>query len=138
MIMGWARTNMPSVARVASVVALVVFGALAIGCGPSPAYEPEYPQGYVPPPPPPPTSAELAAQQQAQAQAQGEVAIGQSADEYGDTDPSALTEWKPVLDGHGRWVEDSTYGTVWVPSSTEVGEGFQPYVTAGHWTYSDT
>jgi hypothetical protein len=88
------------------------------------------------------TAEELAAWQAAHPEQQGEgeeVAIGEdaNADEYSDTDPSALTEFKPVLDGHGEWVNDSTYGTVWVPASSEVGTDFQPYVTAGHWTYSD-
>jgi hypothetical protein len=66
------------------------------------------------------------------------VQVGASGDEYADTDPSALTEWKPVLENHGTWVDDATYGTVWVPSASEVGSDFQPYVTAGRWTYSDT
>ena len=66
------------------------------------------------------------------------VAIGETqADEYSDTDPSALSEFKPALEGHGQWVDDATYGTVWVPSQAEVGTDFQPYETAGHWTYSD-
>ncbi len=67
----------------------------------------------------------------------GDIAIGASDDEYADTDPSALTEWKPALEGHGAWVDDATYGTVWVPTDREVGEHFEPYVSAGHWTYAD-
>lgn len=67
-----------------------------------------------------------------------DVEIGANGDEYADTDPSALTDFKPALDGHGTWVDDSTYGTVWVPSSSEVGTDFTPYVTAGRWTYDDT
>jgi hypothetical protein len=134
--------NRGRVSKLVGVLAVAVVGLLSMGCGPSPAYEPDYPQGYVPPPPPL-TADELAARQaQAQAQAAGtqEVAIGgdASADEYTDTDPSALTEFRPVLEGHGTWVEDPAYGTVWVPSPSEVGTDFQPYVTAGHWTYSDS
>jgi hypothetical protein len=134
---GWTRTK-----KILATLALAAVGALAIGCGPAPGYEPEprVPMGYAPPAesePTPPTSEELAAQSQARAQAAGEVAVGEDADEYADTDPSALTEFKPALDGHGTWVDDPTYGTVWVPSESEVGTDFVPYTTAGHWTYDD-
>jgi len=50
-----------------------------------------------------------------------------------DTDPSALTTFRPTLDPYGRWVSDSRYGTVWVPHREAVGEGFEPYVSRGHW-----
>ena len=70
--------------------------------------------------------------------AQGDVAVGEPQDEeYADTDPSALTDFHSTLDPYGTWVDDSNYGTVWVPSETVVGDGFSPYVTAGHWTYGD-
>jgi hypothetical protein len=67
--------------------------------------------------------------------ASDEVTIGQTSDGYEDDDPSALTEFRAALDPHGAWVDDPTYGTVWVPSAKEVGPDFQPYVTAGHWVY---
>jgi hypothetical protein len=54
-------------------------------------------------------------------------------DDYEDTDPSALTDFHSALDSHGTWVDDPTYGTVWVPNSSEVGAGYTPYQTAGHW-----
>ena len=99
------------------------------------------PSGYVQQPVEPATSAELAAQAEAneaaRAEAAGEVAVGTDNDEYADTDPSALSEFKAPLDGHGAWVDDSTYGTVWVPAESEVGTDFVPYTTAGHWTYDD-
>jgi hypothetical protein len=50
-----------------------------------------------------------------------------------DTDPSALTTFKPALDPYGAWVNDPTYGTVWVPNRAVVGEDFAPYVSRGHW-----
>jgi hypothetical protein len=50
-----------------------------------------------------------------------------------DADPQALTAFRTQLDSHGTWVNDSTYGTVWVPNRVEVGADFAPYVTAGHW-----
>jgi hypothetical protein len=56
-------------------------------------------------------------------------------DEYVDTDPSALTDFRPALDPHGTWVADPTYGTAWSPDPNEVGEGFQPYSSGGQWDY---
>jgi len=50
-----------------------------------------------------------------------------------DTDPSALTTFKPALDPYGAWVTDERYGTVWVPHREVVGEDFAPYVSRGHW-----
>lgn len=59
-------------------------------------------------------------------------------DVYADTDPSALIDFQAVLDPYGSWVDDPTYGTVWVPSPDEVGYDFVPYQTAGHWAYDGT
>ena len=50
-----------------------------------------------------------------------------------DTDPSALTTFRPALDPYGAWVSDSRYGTVWVPNRDVVGSDFAPYVSRGHW-----
>jgi hypothetical protein len=58
-------------------------------------------------------------------------------DQYADTDPSALTDFRPTLDPHGTWVDDSAYGTVWVPNQDEVGGDFVPYETDGQWDYVD-
>jgi hypothetical protein len=82
-----------------------------------------------------------ASQQQPQAQAQpaarpaSDTTSPASAgtDEYVDTDPSALQDFREPLAPYGAWVEDPTYGTVWVPSATVVGTDFAPYQTAGHW-----
>jgi hypothetical protein len=60
-----------------------------------------------------------------------------AADEYADTDPSALSDFSPTLDPYGTWVEDPTYGMVWTPAADQVGPGFQPYGTAGSWDYVD-
>lgn len=70
-------------------------------------------------------------------QADDAVAPDAAADGYSDTDPSALTEFRQPLEAHGTWVDDPTYGTIWVPSSAVVGEDFAPYVTDGHWAMSD-
>jgi hypothetical protein len=67
----------------------------------------------------------------------GEPSAEALPDDYADTDPSALTEFRPALDPYGQWVEDPTYGTVWQPSPTVVGADFAPYETAGHWAYGD-
>lgn len=66
-----------------------------------------------------------------------EGVVGGDNDTYRETDPSALTEFRATLDPYGAWVEDETYGTVWVPAAHVVGPDFTPYVTAGHWTYED-
>lgn len=94
----------------------------------------------LPPPatPPPAAPVDPAAQTAASAHAEGEeIQIGADEEKYADTDPSAVTEFKPTLEGHGAWVEDSTYGTVWVPNATEVGPDFVPYSTGGHWVYDN-
>lgn len=57
---------------------------------------------------------------------------------HADTDPRALTDFRPTLDPHGTWVNDSTYGLVWVPSREVVGAQFAPYVTSGHWALSES
>ena len=54
---------------------------------------------------------------------------------YADTDPSALSDFRSTLDPYGSWVDDPTYGTVWVPSTSVVGNDFTPYVSGGHWAY---
>lgn len=38
------------------------------------------------------------------------------------------------LSPYGLWVDDPSYGYVWVP---DAGAGFVPYATAGHWVYTD-
>ncbi len=73
------------------------------------------------PPPPPPESMQI--------QVQG--------DAYADTDPSALYDFHDTLAPYGAWLDDPSYGTVWIPSPQAVGPNFTPYVTAGHWTYGD-
>lgn len=50
-----------------------------------------------------------------------------------DTDPSALTTFRPALDPYGSWANDPTYGTVWVPNREVVGADFAPYVSRGRW-----
>ncbi len=54
-----------------------------------------------------------------------------------ETDPRALTEFRPTLDPYGTWVDDQKYGTVWVPNRDAVGDDFAPYVTSGRWALTD-
>ena len=71
---------------------------------------------------------------EADANAQG---VDPATDSYADTDPSALTDFREPLSPYGSWVDDSAYGTVWVPSTTVVGSDFAPYQSAGHWALDD-
>jgi hypothetical protein len=131
----------PRAAIVGSALALLSAGA---ACEPVP---PDVPQNAsdVPPPARPPApaapaaaSAGVAAPGEGDAQyASAEYAVGENADAYDDNDPAALKDFRPALDPYGSWVDDRTYGTVWVPSESAVGQDFTPYSTAGHWVYDD-
>jgi len=59
-------------------------------------------------------------------------------DTYADTDPSALSDVRGVLDPYGSWYDDASYGTVWIPSPDVVGADFVPYVSAGRWAYDNS
>lgn len=61
-------------------------------------------------------------------------APGSAQSQVEDTDPSALTTFRPALDPYGVWVNDPTYGTVWVPNRDVVGSDFAPYVSRGRWS----
>jgi hypothetical protein len=132
MIKGWARVSK----RVAAVTAAAM-SLLIVGCGPAPGYEPEPAYPVAPPPPRPLSAAELSSRAPVVAEQEPAAVDLAEGDEYADTDPSALTEFRPVLEPHGAWVDDGTYGTVWIPHEEVVGPDFQPYVTAGHWAYED-
>jgi hypothetical protein len=58
-------------------------------------------------------------------------------DDSADRDPRALTEFRAELDPYGHWVDDPSYGRVWVPHQHVVGTGFQPYVSGGHWALDE-
>jgi hypothetical protein len=57
---------------------------------------------------------------------------GDSAEEQARNE-RAVQEFSPHLAPYGVWVDDSTYGRVWVPNARSVGASFSPYVTGGHW-----
>jgi hypothetical protein len=56
-------------------------------------------------------------------------------DQYSETDPAALSDFRPALDPYGTWVDDPSYGTAWTPDPNAVGAGFEPYDTNGGWDY---
>jgi hypothetical protein len=104
-----------------------------------PGAPPADPGARLPPggPIPPAGQAAAAADDNEAKYASGEYAIGSDTDSYDDNDPSALKDFRQPLDPYGTWVDDPTYGTVWIPSPGVVGGDFQPYVSAGHWAYDD-
>jgi hypothetical protein len=52
-------------------------------------------------------------------------------------DPSALARFREPLAPYGQWVDDATYGTVWIPQTEIVGADFVPYASAGHWALDE-
>ena len=88
-------------------------------------------------PPPPDPVAESNAEESTPDPPPQDVQIGVDGDQYSDTDPSALSDFRAPLDPYGSWVDDPVYGTVWVPNSDQVGSDFTPYVSGGHWVYDD-
>jgi hypothetical protein len=71
-------------------------------------------------------------EQQAQPQTPTDQASIEASDDA-DMDPSALADFREPLAPYGTWVDDPTYGTVWVPSVEATGSDFVPYVSGGHW-----
>ncbi|HEY6559748.1 MAG TPA: DUF6600 domain-containing protein [Polyangiaceae bacterium] len=71
---------------------------------------------------------------EAPAEVPAEPAPAEADGEFQDTDPRAITDFKPELDPYGQWVNDPTYGVVWVPHRQAVGQDFAPYVTSGRWS----
>jgi hypothetical protein len=106
----------------------VVVAGASVG-HPTPAH------AQTPPPVAPPGGEYYVDDDGAQAQ---EVNVGaDGGDAYADTDPGALTDFRATLDPHGTWVDDPTYGQIWVPNGDEVGPNFAPYVSEGSWAYDD-
>jgi hypothetical protein len=92
-------------------------------------------QPAAPQPPQPPAPPEQPVAQPAPPQ--DDQGAAPQADSYDDQDPSAVTDFHTTLDPYGQWVDDPTYGTIWVPNAAVVGPGFTPYQTAGHWSYDN-
>lgn len=62
---------------------------------------------------------------------------GAEQDESLDRDPRALTYWNGHLAPYGYWVDDPSYGRVWVPHAHVVGSDFAPYVSRGRWALDE-
>ncbi|WP_437561109.1 DUF6600 domain-containing protein [Sorangium sp. So ce542] len=110
----------------------------ALVAAPSSAAAQGLPQGYTTDEPS--AAGETAASRPAETQpVQAEVGVSAelAVDEYDDTDPSALIEFQEPLAPYGTWIDDASYGRVWVPSAVVVGPGFAPYQTAGRWELTD-
>ncbi len=52
-----------------------------------------------------------------------------------DQPASSAQTFYDELDDYGRWVQIPEYGNVWVP--LQAGAGFEPYLTNGHWEYTE-
>ncbi|XXX80050.1 DUF6600 domain-containing protein [Sorangium sp. So ce134] len=110
----------------------------ALVAAPSSAAAQGLPQGYTTDEPA--AAGETAPSQPAETtpvQAEVGVSAEIAVDTYEDTDPSALVEFEEPLASYGTWIDDPSYGRVWVPSAVVVGPGFAPYQTAGHWELTE-
>jgi len=98
--------------------------------GPAIQDVPQYPpdQGYGPQP-------EDAPDPNAYAPPDVDVAPDEAAAQSYDDgyDPQAYGQFEGALAAYGQWVDDPTYGRVWVPYSSIVGDDFAPYDTNGQW-----
>jgi hypothetical protein len=63
---------------------------------------------------------------------------GSAAEQATDQNPEALTKFRPYLDPYGTWLDDPTYGRVWIPNANVVGPNFQPYVSNGRWALDES
>lgn len=128
---GWAARNVYERARRARRTTFVLLAsALALSAPRARANEPvpaPEPHAASKPATPSPAPSASGAVQPANSEAPAPVP------EYSDTDASALTEFSATLRPYGHWIQDPTYGTVWIPYPRIVGADFGPYVSAGHW-----
>ncbi|HEY2902610.1 MAG TPA: DUF6600 domain-containing protein, partial [Polyangia bacterium] len=62
----------------------------------------------------------------------------QVAQSYDDGyDPQAYSQFADALSPYGSWIDDGTYGRVWMPSPLIVGADFSPYASNGHWALTE-
>jgi hypothetical protein len=64
-------------------------------------------------------------------------AVGDEDDEIITTAKDDPQNFTNLLTPYGSWVEVEGYGQVFQPSSDIIGIGFTPYVSHGHWLFSD-
>jgi hypothetical protein len=48
-------------------------------------------------------------------------------------DPDAYAQFDAALAPYGTWIDDPSYGRIWVPAAAQVGDDFTPYATNGDW-----
>jgi hypothetical protein len=104
------------------------------GNAPRPAATATEPPTLAPPPPsaaPPPDPSRMEPMPESPLLNQGAVAVDP------DRDPRALTAWNQELAPYGTWVDDPSYGRVWIPDARVVGTNFSPYVSGGHWALDE-
>jgi hypothetical protein len=112
-----------------SIVGPLIVGLLVTSAATAGAQEPP-PPGVYEQQPPPPDQPYPETNYPAPSEVPGSWQQG-----YSDTDPRALSDFRSTLDPYGRWLDDPNYGTVWIPYASSNDPSFQPYVTAGRWTY---
>jgi hypothetical protein len=92
------------------------------------------PEPYQPPPDPYDTAADPSQIDWPQDVAGEEPAVDSYDDGY---DPQAYTDFQDELAPYGNWVDDGTYGRVWQPEASLVGDDFTPYYSGGHWVLTE-
>lgn len=112
----------------AAIAGIALFGTL-LPAAPARAQVPSDDSGWFDPPAAGPADPAPAPSPEAPTTAEAAPAAA----DVQDSDPSALTTFRPALDPYGSWVADPKYGTVWVPNRAAVGDDFAPYVSRGHW-----
>jgi len=126
--------------RFVPALAVLAVAAFFVACDPvdeAPPPATALNAAAAPPPPEAPPGAGAPGDAPATESASPEYNVGEEPDTYGDDDPAALTDFHDTLAPYGEWVNDATYGTVWVPSDAAAGPDFRPYVSNGHWAYDD-
>ena len=92
------------------------------------------PEPYQPPPDPYETEADPSQIDWPQDVTAEEATVDSYDDGY---DPQAYTQFQDELSPYGNWIDDSTYGRVWVPTASLVGTDFTPYYSGGHWLLTE-
>ncbi|WP_437601898.1 DUF6600 domain-containing protein [Sorangium sp. So ce590] len=124
--------------RLGGALPLLATLIVALIAAPSSAAAQGLPQGYTTDEPA--AAGETAPSQPVETQpVQAEVGVSAeiAVDAYEDADPSVLVEFQEPLAPYGTWLDDPSYGRVWVPSAVVVGPDFAPYQTAGRWELTD-
>jgi hypothetical protein len=57
--------------------------------------------------------------------------------EFGAYGSVSTEAFEGTLSPYGEWIMGGRFGRVWRPYRTMVGADFRPYLTGGHWVYTD-